>query len=541
MQIQNSDMARPPVQTVQRAVSAVWRAPDLRCRQMSVFVEDILTGQMRWSAGALALLGLCEQDAPRLSELLPRLLPCGDCTGQAAVAEALSGARPLDAVLAFADPGGALRHVHVRATALRDACGTVVRLSGSVEDVTDVVNADAELEAARCEIVASQRRAAEAQSSKSRFLAVMSHEIRTPLNAILGAIALLKHAGLDDEGSQLIHIAERSGEHLLALLNDLLDLSRIEAGALVLSQTACTPGDIIRSAAEAAGLHARDKGLTLAFAAKGDISARGFGDPTRLRQVAANIIENAVKFTAQGGVRVTLSLRPAPDGQLALTLRVDDSGPGFPEDAERLFQPFEQGDGSITRAHEGAGLGLAICRRLARAMGGDVTVGRSPDGGACVIATVTLAAAPAEAGLVGDGGTGLRILVAEDHPANQALIRLLLSKMGHVPVIAENGLTALEAFDSDHFDLVLMDLHMPVMDGFEAARAIRGRHDRRASVPIIALTADVRDGVREEALSAGMNAYLAKPLNVRELAAEIARWARCEDAPQSLNRRACTR
>jgi hypothetical protein len=152
-----------------------------------------------------------------------------------------------------------------------------------------------------------------------------------------------------------------------------------------------------------------------------------------------------------------------------------------------------------------------------------------------------LAGAPAEADTASDGGAGLRILVAEDHPANQALIRLLLSKMGHAPVIAENGLTALEAFDSDHFDLVLMDLHMPVMDGFEAARAIRSRHDRRASVPIIALTADVRDGVREEALSAGMNAYLTKPLNVRELAAEIARWARREETQGRLSRRACTR
>lgn len=537
----DSDTDVTPVQTTPRAVSAVWRTSDERCRRVAVFVEDVAAGQSRWSGCALELLGLEPGRDISLQRLLPDLLPDNDPRSAAILEDALTGQRPLDLVLGFAAPDRGLRHVRLRATALKDASGAVARLSGTVEDVTDVVNADAELEAARAEIDAAHRRAQDAQTSKSRFLAVMSHEIRTPLNAILGAIALLKHAGLDDEGAQLINIAERSGEHLLALLNDLLDLSRIEAGALVLSQTAFTPADIVRAAAEAAGLSARDKGLSLTFSATGDMGARAFGDPTRLRQIAANIIENAVKFTAQGGVRVRLALDAVDAGRIALMVRVDDSGPGFPEDAERLFQPFEQGDGSITRAHEGAGLGLAICRRLARAMGGDVTVGRSPDGGACVTATMVLRAAPADTSGAAEGGSGLRILVAEDHPANQALIRLLLCKMGHAPVIAENGLTAIEAFSADHFDLVLMDLHMPVMDGFEAARAIRSRHDRRASVPIIALTADVRDGVRDEALSAGMNAYLTKPLNVRELAAEIARWARREEPQAVVSRRACTR
>lgn len=507
---------------------------------MAVFVEDVANGQMRWSAGALALLGLPPECAARLTAVLPSLLPEADGV-RAELAEALNGERPFDVVLAFATPQGPARHVHLHANALREASGAVVRLAGSVEDVTDVVNADAALQAARAELVESSRRALEAQASKNRFLAVMSHEIRTPLNAILGAIALIKHGGLDEEHGQLVTIAERSGEHLLTLLNDLLDLSRIEAGALVLSQTACTPADIIQSAVEAASLRARDKGLALSFTASGDVAARAFSDPTRLRQIAANIIENAVKFTAQGGVRVRLTVEALGPDQLGVTLRVDDSGPGFPEDVERLFQPFEQGDGSITRAHEGAGLGLAICRRLARAMDGDVVVGRSPDGGACVTAQMALRPAPAEHGRRGDGAGGLRVLVAEDHPANQALIRLLLSKLGHAPVIAENGLMALEAFEADHFDLVLLDLHMPVMDGFEAARAIRGRHDRRASVPIIALTADVRDGVREEALSAGMNAYLTKPINVRELAGELARWGRAEEPAEAVSRRACTR
>ncbi len=541
MKSANSDTVACPVQTVTRAVSAAWQTPEDGFRRIAVFVEDVATGQCRWSNCALELLGLEPTRDLSLRRLLTDLMPSDDPVALDILSEALAGNRPLDLVLAFSRPDQSLRHLRLRATALKDMSGAVMRLSGSVEDVTDVVKAEAELQRALAEVAAAEQRATDAQTSKSRFLAAMSHEIRTPLNAILGAIALLKHADLDEDGAQLIGIAERSGEHLLALLNDLLDLSRIEAGALVLSQTACTPADIVRSASEAAGLRARDKGLSLSFSATGDMSARAFGDPTRLRQIAANIIENAVKFTPQGGVRVRLGLEPDGADRLRLQLRVDDSGPGFPEEVERLFQPFEQGDGSITRAHEGAGLGLAICRRLARAMGGDVVVGRSPDGGACVTATLMLPAAPAEAGRQSPGEGGLRILVAEDHPANQALIRLLLSKMGHAPVIAGNGLLALEAFDADHFDLVLMDLHMPVMDGFEAARAIRGRHDRRASVPIIALTADVRDGVRDEAMSAGMNAYLTKPINVRELAAEIARWARREEAPVSLNRRACTR
>jgi len=359
-----------------------------------------------------------------------------------------------------------------------------------------------------------------ANAAKSSFLATMSHEIRTPLNGVLGMAQVMKTDDLSAAQSARLDVIRQSGEILLALLNDILDLSKIETGNLELERRRFDVGALIERTCAAFAPLASAKEIDFDVVIDPGASGMSEGDPTRVRQVLGNLIANAVKFTTTGAVRVR-----ADRVSDRLRIRVEDTGPGIPEEKlPHLFQRFVQLDSSTTREHDGAGLGLAIAYELVSLMGGSLDVTSVLGAGAVFTASLPLAyLGEAQVGPPSDvaslDGDDLAVLVAEDNAVNQLVIRTLLEQVGVVPYVADNGLLAVEAWEVRHFDIILLDVQMPVMDGPSAARRIREREAEtaRSRTPILALTANVMAHQREEYIAAGMDGVVAKPIEAEKL------------------------
>jgi signal transduction histidine kinase/CheY-like chemotaxis protein len=377
-----------------------------------------------------------------------------------------------------------------------------------------------------------------ASQAKSDFLASMSHEIRTPLNGVLGMAQAMTRDRLSRIQRERLKVIGESGEALLAILNDILDLSKIEAGKLSLEIAEFDLEEVALGAYAAFTPIANRKGLS--FNLMIDDRARGVyrGDSVRVRQVLYNLISNAVKFTEAGSVDVRIAReRWAREGE-AVRIQVCDTGVGVEaERAAQLFDKFVQADSSTTRKFGGTGLGLSICRELCQAMGGDIALTSEPGIGSVFTADLPLprvgdaelrgyAQAGRPAALSVD--PGLRVLAAEDNRVNQLVLRTLLAQLGLEPTIVENGAQALEAWEQDDWDLILMDVQMPVMDGPTAARHIREREARsgRARTPIIALTANVMRHQIDQYLALGMDGIVAKPIEIRQLFEAIAEAGR---------------
>lgn len=388
----------------------------------------------------------------------------------------------------------------------------------------------------RLELKQARKAAEEANEAKGRFLANVSHELRTPMGAILGMIDLaLDDADFGAETRDHLQIARSSADLLLMLLNELLDFSRIEAGKLTLETGDFNLRDAVTETARMLAVRAEQQGLTLHCRVADDLPEFLVGDHLRLRQVLTNLVGNAIKFTPQGEVAIEAVARERRENEVCLGIAVRDTGIGIsPEDQRKIFAPFAQADTSTTRRYGGTGLGLAIAAHLVRLMGGTLAVDSQPGLGSTFRFNVWLplgnAPAPAKSSSESPDqppARPLQILLAEDTPANQKLIQTILTRRGHAIEVAGDGLQAHDLARQRDFDLVLMDVQMPGMDGFETTAAIRGLTDRaRATVPIVAMTAHAMKGDEQRCLQAGMDGYLSKPIDAAALVALVERLGR---------------
>ena len=442
----------------------------------------------------------------------------------------------------YADASGTVRHWLTTKIPILDETGEVDSIVTCALDIGERKRGEAALKAAK-------ETAEAATEAKSQFLAHMSHEIRTPMNGVLGMIEILEHTDLDDAQRRLVGTVRASATALLRIINDILDLSKLEADKLEIEDVPISLTQIISGVEDTLASEARNKGLSWTVAIDPMIPPWLRGDPVRLRQVLLNLASNAVKFTERGGVHIIAerdtSTPDTADRRIGVKLIVQDTGIGMTDEAaSRLFRPFEQTDASITRRFGGTGLGLSICRRIVTLMGGAIHVeSKAGQGSAFIVAmplaiddetdqaasTKASATAPDEVAStrpkVGARAQAGLILVADDHPVNRDVMLKQLEILGYAADAVRDGQEALEALSRTDYGLLLSDCHMPVLDGFELTARIRaderstGRH-----LPIVAITANALAGEAERCLAAGMDGYLAKPVQIAELRAVLARF-----------------
>jgi PAS domain S-box-containing protein len=414
---------------------------------------------------------------------------------------------------------GRYRHLEWRARKMGEFVFGVAR------DVTDRLAVEAEMQAAREAAEAANR-------TKSDFLANMSHEIRTPLNGVIGLVDALAATELKADQRDMIELIRTAGVTLERLLSDILDMSKIEAGLLNVETRPFDLADALTAVSDTFRVRAEQKGL--AFSLQVEPAAKGLfvGDGVRLSQVFANLLANAVKFTARGAVRAAIKAEATGDAHTTIVLEIADTGVGFDEaQGDALFQRFSQGDASITRRFGGTGLGLSICRSLVEMMGGRIEALSTPGEGSLFRVVLpleradpaaTLAPAVAAPAFTLEGP--LRVLLAEDHPVNQKVVQYILEPLGAQLTIVEDGRQALDAMDAGvGFDLVLMDMQMPVMDGLTATRALRARETEAGAerIPVIMLSANALLQHRQDAQAAGADMHLAKPISAAGLIGAI--------------------
>ena len=500
---------------------------------------DVPANVLRWDDSMYALYGIRKESfSGAYDAWVSTLHPDDRQFADGEIQVALRGEREFSPVFRVLRPDGSIRNIKAYARVYRDEAGSPTRMIGTNFDITDLKHIEEELrkykdhleeevQTRTADLVLARNAAEAANRAKSVFLANMSHELRTPLNAILGFSAMMrKAASLTQEQRDNLDIINRSGEYLLTLINDVLEMAKIESGRVQLENAPLDLGALVRDVTDMMHVRAGEKGLQLLVDQSSEFPRYIRGDEARLRQVLINLVGNAVKFTTEGGVTVRFGMKP--NGiQKRLLIEVEDTGPGIrPEDQQRIFEPFEQV--GLTAAQQGTGLGLTITRQFVELMGGTVSLESTPGKGALFrvelpVDMVMSAEIVKPEGMVKGEVVGLvpgqadyRILIVEDQRENQLLLRQLMENIGLQVQVAENGAQAIEKFIGWQPQLIWMDRRMPVMDGLAATRHIRALPGGQA-VKIVAVTASAFTEQRDEMLQAGMDDFVRKPYRFSEI------------------------
>lgn len=448
-----------------------------------------------------------------------------------------SGAEPMEWTLVRKD--GSHVTVLLAASTVRDGFGKTTGYLGVATDLSQIKQLEKKLRA-------SEIAAREANIAKSSFLAAMSHEIRTPMIGVTGMLEVLTHSNLDTEQRRTVHVIQQSAASLLQIIGDILDFSKVEAGRMELSPTVISLPRLLQSTAANFTGSASSKGLVLTVTVDPKIAPAHFADGLRLRQILSNFLSNAIKFTDNGFVEAALEFVEKNNNYQKLVFRITDTGIGVtPDQQNKLFQAFQQAEGSTTRKFGGTGLGLVISRRLAEMMGGQVSMESTPGAGTTMRLTVSLpigdeADIEDEASFTAPESFTARalptidqaiaenslILLVDDHPTNRLVVSRQLALAGYLCETAEDGVQGLERWQTDRYALILSDIHMPVMDGYQMARELRQREQKqnKSRTPVVALTAAALKGESERCLAAGMDDYLMKPVSISQLIACLQKW-----------------
>jgi PAS domain S-box-containing protein len=492
--------------------------------KIGIWERDLRTDELIWDATMFKLYGIPPQSTSPSAELWKTLVHPLDVERVTSAAKRYTGSEPLEIEYRIVWPTGEVRHVRSQGTILRDDTGDPVRIVGTFWDITEIRSLTEQL--------GREKDAAEAANiAKSDFLANMSHEIRTPMNGVIGLTSLLLDGEVTPEQRAQLTLLADSGRSLLAIINDILDLSKVEAGKMELESLVMSVGGLVDGALSIVRSEASAKGLALTATLATDIPTWVTGDPTRLRQILLNLLTNAIKFTDRG--RVELSVRRIDRTSDLIKFEIADTGIGIAPDRQHLlFEKFSQADRTIARAYGGTGLGLALSRRLTEAMSGTMGFSSVPGSGSTFWFTARLPASDApratSATRTASAAPPLRILVVDDNATNLVVVKGMLSQDGHHVEVAHDGAEGLAAVQASRYDLVFMDMHMPVLDGLAATRRIRALALPMSRVPIIALSANVMSTEIERCKEAGMDDHVAKPIDRIRLQRIVADWSQSE-------------
>lgn len=499
---------------------------------------DITKDEEYWSPQFKKLLGYAEDEIKASYTAFQALLHPDDIEKvKALVQEHFEKNVPFNIECRLRKKDGEYCWFRSKATTVRDENNKPIRMVGSIRDISQRKDGELklrdyadEMESKSRELAIAKEQAEQANRMKSDFLANMSHEIRTPMNAVIGMTSMLLESNLQPDQRKKLDIIHHSGEALLEIINDILDISKIEAGKMDLEPIAFNLKTTLSDIVSLLTPRASEKGIKIDLQYIKDTPNWVMGDAGRIRQILINLISNSIKFTDFGQVLVNVKAINSNEQNVTLRFDVIDSGIGISEETQKkLFEKFMQGDSSTTRKYGGTGLGLAICYRLVKLMGGDIGVKSKEKKGSTFWFTLNLPICKSEevADQIANKTatfSNTHILVGEDNHINQVMITQMLQMIGCTVEIATNGQETIDMLSAKHYDLVLMDCMMPKINGYDAARLIRKMEGDKKNTPIIALTANALQGDRQKCLNAGMNDYLTKPVRKQELQAMLAKW-----------------